>query len=69
MRLVVKSFRCCSGILAETDGAGGIRMGTRTSKDEGRNDVGAGSEAVSGQERDRISLVDLHITAKVTSGY
>lgn len=55
--------------MAETDGAGGIRMGTRTSEDEGRNDVGAGGEPGSGQERDRISLVDFHITAKVTSDY
>lgn len=39
------------------------------SKDKGRNDVAAGGEAGSGQERDRISLIDLHITAKVTSDY
>lgn len=29
-----------------------------------KNDVGAGGEAGSGQERDRILLVDLYITVK-----
>lgn len=54
MKLVVQFFRCCSGILAETEGAGGLKMGTRTRKDELRSDVGAGGGSGSGQERSPV---------------